>query len=208
MKTPEGSIGLPVHDGARYLGAALDSILEQSFEDFEVVICDNASVDATASIAHAYAPAAPRVRVHRNERNLGAIPNYHRTFELARGRFFRWAAYDDALEPTYLERTVAALRADPRLVVSHSGVRAIDRHGRELRTYATGIEASHDPAPSARFPVLVLAPHRCMEIFALVRSEALRRTILQLPCHGCDRALLAELALLGRFHHVEGGPRD
>lgn len=203
MNHPEVSLGLPVYNGARYLGTALDSILGQSFEDLEVVVCDNASTDATAAIARRYAEEDPRVRVFRNETNLGAVPNYNRTFELARGRFFKWAAYDDTIEPTYLERTVAALREDPGLVLSHSRVRVIDAGGRELRTYATGLEGAHDADIAARFGALVLVPHRCVEIFGLVRAEALRRTSLQLPYHGCDRALLAELALLGRFHHVE-----
>lgn len=203
MKTPEVSIGLPVYNGARYLGAALDSILEQSFGDFEIVICDNASTDATAAIARGYARDDPRVRVFRNETNLGAVPNYNRTFALARGRFFKWAAHDDTIEPAYLERTVAALRGDPELVLSHSGIRAIDERGRELRRYSTGLAGAHDADVAKRFAALVLVPHRCMEIFALVRADALRRTDLQLPYHGCDRALLAELALLGRFHHVE-----
>ncbi len=87
---PRVSIGLPVFNGERYLARAIDSILAQDFRDLELVVCDNASTDRTAEICAAYARRDPRVRYHRNPRNLGAGPNYDRCFHLARGEYFKW----------------------------------------------------------------------------------------------------------------------
>ena len=78
-------MGLPVYNGADYLAEAIDSILKQSFEDFELLIQDNASTDATGEICRAYAASDPRVRYVRNPQNVGAAGNYNLVFERARG---------------------------------------------------------------------------------------------------------------------------
>jgi hypothetical protein len=80
---PLVSIGLPVHNGARYLRAAIDSVLAQTFSDFELIIADDASSDGTVEIARAYAAADPRVRFCPNERRLGLAENHNRVVELA-----------------------------------------------------------------------------------------------------------------------------
>ena len=81
---PTVSVGLPVYNGADYLAEAIDSILKQSFEDFELLIQDNASTDATGEICRAYAASDARVRYVRNPQNVGAAGNYNLVFERAR----------------------------------------------------------------------------------------------------------------------------
>ena len=85
MNTPRVSIGLPVYNGEKYLRAALDCVVSQEFKDFELILCDNASTDSTEAICREYAARDPRVRYHRNEKNIGATGNYCRVVELARG---------------------------------------------------------------------------------------------------------------------------
>src|SRR5438132_13873019 len=89
------SIGMPVYNGERYLSGALDSLLSQTLADFDLIISDNASTDATESICRSYAAHDSRIRYFRNENNLGAAANFNRAFELCGGEFFRWAAHDD-----------------------------------------------------------------------------------------------------------------
>ena len=103
---PRVSIGLPVYNGERYLRESIDSILAQTFQDFELVVCDNASTDETARICEEYAERDPRVRYFRNARNIGGINNANLTFERSRGDLFRWAAHDDVCAPVLLERCV------------------------------------------------------------------------------------------------------
>src|ERR1700737_2789384 len=95
MHVPRVSIGLPVYNGERYLRFAIDSLLEQDYINFELIISDNASTDATQAICQEFADKDPRVRYYRNQTNLGASGNYDRVFELARGDLFKWAAHDD-----------------------------------------------------------------------------------------------------------------
>lgn len=203
VNRPKVSIGLPVYNGQNYLRRALDSLLAQTFEDFELVICDNASTDQTESICREFAERDPRVRYHRNEANLGAAPNYNKTFHLARGDYFKWSAHDDELDPRYLEQTVAILDAQPDVVLCHSLVRIIDEQSRELSIYDSRLKRAGSSSVRARFRSLTLTPHICTEIFGLVRREPMSRTLLHGHYHGCDRALLAELSLLGGFHQIE-----
>jgi glycosyltransferase involved in cell wall biosynthesis len=113
---PKVSFGLPVRNGERFLRRALDSILAQEFQDYEVILCDNDSRDATGAIGREYARRDPRIRYARNERDFGAILNFNRTFELSRGDYFRWITHDDWLEPAYTSRCVAVLDASPHAV--------------------------------------------------------------------------------------------
>src|SRR5258705_13293096 len=136
---PSVSVGLPVYNGERYLPEALDATLGQSYEDFELIICDNASTDQTGSICLEYAARDSRIRYFRNETNVGPNPNFNRTLQLARAPLFRWAAHDDVVAPDYLGACVGLLQATPDAVVCQSHVKIIDLNGRELGTYDGGL---------------------------------------------------------------------
>ena len=97
---PRVTIGLPVYNGENYLAEAIDSILGQTFTDFELIISDNASTDRTEEICRRYAAEDDRIRYFRHDRNRGASPNYNFTVEKARGEYFKWAAHDDVLHAT------------------------------------------------------------------------------------------------------------
>lgn len=197
------SIGLPVRNGEAFLGDALDSILDQSFRDFELLVVDNASRDRTGEIARAYAARDPRVAYHRNARDLGAPANFNRAFDLARGAYFKWAAHDDVLAPEFLALCVEALEDDPSAVLCHSRVRVIDARGRVERLYDVEMPSLADPAPAARFADLALVRHACYHVFGVMRREVLERTPRIGHFLGSDRVLLAELGLHGRFLTLE-----
>jgi glycosyltransferase involved in cell wall biosynthesis len=93
--TPTVSIGMPVYNGERFIREALDSILEQTFTDFELIISDNASTDGTDAICCDYATRDSRIRYLRQNENKGALFNFEFVLNEARGSFFKWAAVDD-----------------------------------------------------------------------------------------------------------------
>jgi glycosyltransferase involved in cell wall biosynthesis len=201
-RPPCVSVGMPVFNGERYLDGALRSLLAQDFTDFELIVCDNASTDATAAIAADWATKDPRVRVVRNETNIGAERNFNRVFTIARGRYFRWAAHDDLVAPEHLRRCVMALEASPDAVLSTTWAHIIDAQDRVIGFYDGGIAAAESTDTAVRFAALVLSRHLCTDLFGLIRSDALRKTGLHGLYYGADRALLAELSLLGRFVRV------
>lgn len=200
---PKVSIGLPVHNGERYLREAVDSILAQTFRDFELILCDNASTDGTAAICQEYTARDNRVRYRRNERNIGMCGNFNLGVELASGPYFKWAAHDDVHAPEYLARCVDVLDRDPSVVVSHSHIRIIDGDGQPVfdHLYSSGYAASPDPA--RRFADLLHEDRWSYEIFGLFRTSALRQTRLLDTYIASDRILRAHLGLLGRYHIVD-----
>lgn len=118
----ELTIGMPVYNGAGTIRAALDSLLAQSFRDLRVIISDNGSTDGTQGICEAYAARDSRVTYIRQPRNLGPQMNFRFVLFEAQTPYFMWAAADDLWAPTFAERNLTALKADPALVMSQSRV--------------------------------------------------------------------------------------
>jgi glycosyltransferase involved in cell wall biosynthesis len=195
------SIGLPVYNGERFLAGALGALLGQSFQDFELIIADNASTDRTVEIIQAFAASDRRVRLIRNDTNRGAARNYNLTLEQACGSYFKWAAHDDLCHPRFLERCVAVLDAEPETVLAHSRSSAIDENGRTIGQYDQETAFDTD-RPAERFAAAILTPHLCISVFGVMRRELLLRTVRHGDWVGADRNLLAELALYGRVRLV------
>jgi len=107
--SPVLSIGMPVYNGARYIKEALDSLLTQTYTDFELIISDNASTDETEAICREYASRDSRIRVVRHDENRGAIANFSYVLTQARGKFFMWAAHDDKWSSDYIDILLRAL---------------------------------------------------------------------------------------------------
>jgi len=199
MSTPRVTVGMPVYNGERFVAEAITSVLAQTFMDFELIICDNASTDSTGEICRRYAAQDERIRYYRSDRNRGAAANFNRTFALARSEYFKWAAHDDLLAPDYLEKCVASLDADPEAVLCQPLVNEVDEKGETREIFDSRLLGTTSSRPADRFAPLVLERDICKEIFGLIRKDALSRTSLHADYAGQDRALLAELSLLGRF---------
>lgn len=196
---PIASVGLPVFNGETYLEAAIGSVLAQTFEDFELVICDNASTDRTAEICSDYAARDRRIRYFRNPQNLGAAPNYNLAFSHARGRYFKWLAHDDRITRSYLDKTVRVLDERTDAVLCNAVVGYIDSNGAPIGLYNSGLALADSPSAAVRFGWMVLRSHSCVDFFGLIRREALQNSLLHGSFHGADRALLAQLAIRGRL---------
>ncbi len=201
-RSPRVSIGLPVRNGEAYLEAAIESLLGQTFTDFELIVSDNASTDATEAICRRFAKADPRVRYVRQEENVGAMANFNLVVELARGEYFKWAAHDDVHEPEYLERCVEALDAHPDVVLAFPRLRDIDAEGRTLGE--RGLELAVDsPDVARRFADLTRLDYKCEAVFGLMRIDVLRATRRLGSYADSDRVLLVELGLRGRFLEID-----
>jgi glycosyltransferase involved in cell wall biosynthesis len=195
------SVGLFVYNGERFLEESLNSILKQTFTDFELIISDNASTDRTGDIAREYAQRDNRIRYYRAEKNMGAGWNARRVYELATGKYFKWVAVDDLIEPDFLRRCVEVLERDPGCVIAYARTREVDENGTFLKNYVTPMKAD-SPDPVARFRELLLVPSWCYQIYGLMRMSALRQIPPQGSYANGDGILLARMSLLGRFYEV------
>lgn len=198
---PLVTIGLPVYNGENYLRQALQSLVSQTFTDWELILSDNGSTDGTEAICREFAMRDGRIRYLREPANRGAAWNFNRVFALSRSPLFRWAAHDDVCAPELLERCVAALLARPDAVLAHPRTRIIGPEGEPLLDYATRLRTD-SPDPAVRFHDCICVDHACFPIFGLMRAHLLRRTPLMGAFAGSDRNLLAELALHGPFAEV------
>lgn len=212
---PKLSIGIPVFNGQEFLPELLDSLLAQTFADFEVLICDNASSDRTPQICREYERRDGRIRYFCNSRNLGAIANFNRVFELSKGPLFKWAAHDDLYHDAYLAACVSLLEGNPDTVLAHTAAAFISENGEMLpyneemgcftdrrtgRRYWADVPSIGDtPVAVDRFWQVLTRARWGTHMFGVVRREALQQTSLLPNFAGSDRAMLAELALIGRF---------
>ena len=206
MKTPVEavpavSICLPVYNGENYVAEAIESMLAQTFADFELVITDNASTDRTEEICRTFADADPRVRYHRNERNVGGARNQAIAVQLSRGRYVRLSAHDDKIAPTHLEECVAVLEERPDVVIAFTGTVEIDKVGAEVRQYR-GTRGTAD-TPSRRFRELIFRDHNCDTIYGLIRGDVLRCTRPMENFTDADRVFLCRLAFQGPFVSID-----
>ncbi len=200
---------MPVYNGERYLEEALESILGQSFEDFELVISDNASTDRTGEICRAHADKDERIRYFCMEQNLGVIQNFNTVFRLSTGEYFKWAAADDVCGPDYLKRAVEILDTDPSVVLVWAKTAGIDERGDPVAlpneiSDLNSPKSVYSPDPAVRFRRLlrnvwwVDGP-----FYGVMRSRALADTRWLHPQHmSGDQILLSELSLKGRFFEL------
>jgi glycosyltransferase involved in cell wall biosynthesis len=130
--TPLVSVGIPTYNGAKYLRESVESVLAQTFRDFELVLIDDLSSDKTWIIAEEYARKDPRVSAVRNNGRLGLAANFNRCIESTKGRYICVWHQDDVMMPQNIEYKVALLEANPQVGFVHSNVLMIDDQGQVL----------------------------------------------------------------------------
>ncbi len=198
--TPRLTIGLPVYNGEEYLAESLDALLGQSYEDYELIITDNASTDGTPDICTRYMAMDSRIAYHRLPKNIGAAGNHNHVFTLARGELFKWASHDDLYGAALLERCVEALDERPDYILAHSYNATIDGHGKIIEPYDYRIPTD-SPSAAERFRGLLHAPGGD-DFYGVMRADVLRRVKPMDSYHHADRTFVAEITLHGRFHQV------
>jgi glycosyltransferase involved in cell wall biosynthesis len=203
MNHPKVSIGMPVYNGANFIRLSVQSLMAQDYQDFELIISDNASTDETESICRELAESDGRIRYFRNDRNLGAAGNFNNVFRLARGRFFKWSSHDDECQPALIRRCVEVLeRAPDRVTMVYPLAELIDEQGKTLRSPLDRIE-SRDPKPHRRLAQMLFSICWCDPVFGMFKAAYLRKTQLIGAFFGADIVLMAQLAMMGEIWEIE-----
>ena len=202
MITPRVTVGIPVYNGASTLEAAVRPLLEQTFEDIEVLVSDNASIDDTPAVVARLAREDPRIRYVRQPINLGANGNYSFVARDARGEFLKWASASDWCAPTFTERCVAALDADPGAVVAAPRTRLFEGDIASAIDYDGDLEILGE-TPLERLKDILKRQRLNNAFNGLIRLDALRRTRLVEPYLLADEVLMGNLALMGRILLVD-----
>lgn len=201
MTAPTLSIGMPVYNGGQYLRRALDSVLAQTFTDFECILSDNASTDDTAAICLEYAARDPRLRYIRQPSNIGGIPNFEFTLREATGEFFFWAAHDDWRVADFASTALAALQREP----SASGAMG--------RMYATTGDAVAEPgaappyhlsAPGASHRIRSYIRHKTPDIivYGVFRRSVLLKAMPFVKCTCPEKLIIMRTLIEGAIIDV------
>ncbi|UZR28728.1 glycosyltransferase family 2 protein [Methylococcus mesophilus] len=170
--TSKVSIGMPVYNGEKFIREALESLLTQTFTDFELIISDNASTDGTEAICHEYAARDPRIRYIRQSENRGATANFQFVLDEAVGEYFMWAAADDRRNPEFLRLALSVFEDD-----DDCGLVFCDYHSMDLKTkrsvrHHVGMYNSKNPGKN--YLIRLLAP--CANIiYGLHKTSILKK---------------------------------
>ncbi len=195
---PLVSIGMPVYNAEKFIRQALDSLLAQDYENFELIISDNHSTDSTQEICLDYVARDKRIHYLRNEMNVGAIKNFSKVFEISRGEYFMWHSHDDYREPNYISSCLKFMGKNPNVILCCTDALLNENGGhRGLKENFSTVGMS----PNRRFRK-ILWNNSCASIYGLMIRSVLRKTGLFKNVFGSDNLLLAELSLMGEFFQL------
>lgn len=197
---PLVNIGMPIYNEEEYLEDALQSLLAQDYENFEIIISDNASTDATPAICEKWQKKDSRIHYYRNESNIGGSKNFNRAFELTKGEYFMWAAGHDLWQPNFISACIETMLTDARISLCYPLLQWVDVDGNLQEVEDVTIETRGYGAIKRYLRAIWRLPQNA--IYGVIRRSALEETRLALQAVGPDQILLVELSQLGDFAQV------
>jgi len=201
------SIGIPVYNGEKFIRKRIDSILTQTFTDFELIISDNASTDSTSNICQEYARKDERIQYFRQKNNMGPIMNLNFVLQKATGEYFTWAAVDDLWEPTFLTKNIEILESDPNIVGSISEVDFFGKYADRYNSLYSPKMTKHrhvKPISGNYFEKakLGLRANGTM-IYGLFRTKSLQKSYPEEKDYRNELILILSILKYGNFHVVD-----
>lgn len=205
VASPFVSIGLPVYNGAKYLRRALDSLLAQDYQNFELIISDNASTDETGSICQAYAAQDKRIKLYHQPHNLGAFNNFNFVLQNATGYYFMWAAHDDWWAPTFISDLICELEHNPQESVAMSAVELVCEDGTVRDVFRfIGDDLRTKSHLRLAINTLVGQNQYYMYIYGIFRRDFVLTGFQDFPrVMQSDRLFICQVALATRMGYVD-----
>ena len=215
------SIGMPVYNGELFIERAIESILAQTFTDFELIISDNASTDSTQEICQNFSKKDNRIRIFKQEKNIGIHRNFYFLLSQAKGEYFAWTAVDDYLDKDFMEKNLKVLESDSSIVSSVGKIIPYDveslkidsklintsnypkflknyvKHGRHKKMMDTG-PVSGDINTKIRN--LLKITKSLGRWYGVHRTEQLKQCIVKKPFINVEVAVFLNLLRLGNFY--------
>jgi glycosyltransferase involved in cell wall biosynthesis len=196
------SIGMPIYNESKYISETIESVLNQEFRDFQLIISDNASTDNTLSICQKYAAQDSRIRIIQNDTNIGASDNFKKVFEESNSQYFVWMAGHDLWHSQFLSKCIDGLDQNLSVVLYYPKSICIDDIDQNLGVIGRGID-TRGLDPVSRFQVVLWGMGYGSPIYGLLRSSALKQVTLGTKTVGPDNILLNELSLLGDLAYLD-----
>jgi glycosyltransferase involved in cell wall biosynthesis len=201
MNTPKLSIGMPVYNGEPWIGWSLQSVLDQTYRDFELLVSDNASDDNTADICTDFAAQDSRIKYSRNAHNIGVFRNFDLVFERSSGKYFKWWTVGDLYANSYFQKCVEILDSRPDVALVNSKTVLFSTSVESGFDYEESLELI-DEDPCRRFCQYLARSQLNTSLHGVIRSDLLRQTSLNQAYASSDIAMIADLSLRGKFVEI------
>lgn len=203
--TPKVSIGLFTRNGGKTIARTLDTLLAQTFPDFELIISDNVSTDDTFRICKEYAVKDSRIHYIRQEKGLSAAENQTFVLQQARGEYFMWASDDDLWAPNFIKVLLEKLQKNPEYDVAMGSYDLLWSNGNlKYKVVFNGDLDTTKQTHEQVFKKMIFDSPIHVFIYGLYRRNFLLSIMRRFPsCSRPDRVLMCEVALSSKFYSVE-----
>ena len=195
------SVGIAVYNGEKTVERAIVSILNQSHKNLEIIIIDDNSTDNSFNICSKFSKKDQRIKLFKNELNMGLIKNFNDLFIKSSGEFFLWSDQDDIRDKTFVEKTLNILRINKSSVLCHCVTKVFFENPKNIFHINYMKKIANTNNVVSRYKNLLWF-YNDTNIYALIRSSSLKKTNLWKKMNGSSNNLLFELCLLGKFEYI------
>lgn len=196
QKKPRISIGIPIYYGETFLKETLDNILEQNFNDFEIIITDNNPGGEPAEIAELYSKQYGNITYIKHKSNIGALINWNSIIDYIQGDFFIYAGAHDLWSPELLKKLLSLLENNEDAILVYAPSYWMSPEG-EITSISTGFVDTTGQNIINRFNSIFWGGQDAL--YGLIKTSALKKTCLQKQIIGSGALWLSELSLIGNF---------
>jgi glycosyltransferase involved in cell wall biosynthesis len=194
---PEVSIGMPVFNGEGSICRALDSLLSQTFVNFELLISDNASTDNTGEICKRYAKKDKRIVYIRQPENIGIGYNFLYVLKHSRGKYFMWAPVDDIWAPDFIRENLQSFKLDHTIIASVSKVKFLDSGTPSNDTYPLMGSVSDNIVKFLKMP------YKNSRFYSLFKRDILCQCSDDIHFYGHDCEIVIKTLIYGKYYEVD-----
>jgi glycosyltransferase involved in cell wall biosynthesis len=218
-RLPGISIGLPVYNGEKFLRKKIESMISQTYQNFELIISDNASTDSTQEICQEFANKDKRIHYFRQEKNMGVVWNFGFVLDKAQYNYFIWTAVDDVIVPEFLEKNLTVLLKNENVVASiglveqyslaedQTEINIIDlRFKKFLKKLSTSLKTIGTYSlygPYEKKARTYLKRSTCQLVYGLYRTDKLRRRHVYAKFLGNDWTIVLNVLREGDYHVID-----
>jgi len=216
---PLVTIGIPVFNGEKFLKKRVDSILNQTYKNFEIIISDNASTDNTSKICQSVINKEKNIQYHVQKKNIGYVNNFNYLIKKAKGKYFTIAAVDDIWEPSFLEKNVDILQSNNKIIGSiskvkyfggsetkHRSSKGIQILKKIVRRQDVDILEKHVMSVAGEFNQKIdkyLRFNQGSFTYGLFRTRIIQQNIIPGPLAAWDLAFILNTLKFGDLHVVD-----
>ena len=218
QNVPLVTIGIPVYNGEKHLKKRIESIFNQTFDNYEIIISDNASTDNTKNICQELLKTKKNISYILQEKNLGYVANFNFLINQANGKYFTFAAVDDLWEPEFLEKNVNILEEHQHIVGSIGDVdyfgnfqknessKTISSIKKIVRRQDANVLEQHVMSVSGEYDKKIdkyLRFNQGSFVYGVFRTEAIKKNIIPGPLAAWDLAFILHILKFGDLHVID-----